>query len=100
MRTTHPTACICVSCRNARTVAHGREIGIIPADTSCLPKLELRAALKVARSIESSAEAIRAMALRLMNREDALYTDDAAKLSNVARKLEEVAADLEGLTSR
>lgn len=100
MRTSHPFACICVACRNARIVAHGRETGAIALDTSRLPALELRAAIKVRRSVASSAEAMRGMSLRLMNREDALYTDDAARLSNVARKLEEVAADLEALTSR
>lgn len=100
MRTDHPVACICTACRNARIVGHGREAGIIARDTSKLPALELRTAIKNHRAIETSAESVRGIALRLMNREDALYTDDAAKLSNVARKLEEIAADLEALTSR
>lgn len=97
---THHTTCVCLSCRNARTVAHGRELGIIATENARLPSYELKAALKLHRTIEGSAESIRSMALRLMNREDALYTDDAAKLSNVARKLEEIAADLAELTSR
>lgn len=100
MNAFHPVACICTACRNARTVAHGREVGCIPEESARLPALELRGAIKIHRAIESNAEAVRNMALRLLNREDALYTDDAARLSNVARKLEEVAADLEALTSR
>ena len=100
MRTDHPTACICRDCRNARTVAHGREVGTIAREDARLPAYELRAAVKLHRAVEGAAESTRGIALRLVNRESQLYTDDAARLANIARKLEEVAADLEALTSR
>jgi hypothetical protein len=100
MRTTHPNACICIACRNARIVGHGRETGAIAPHEGRLPAFELRAAIKVHRNVEETAEAVRGIALRLMNRESQLHTDDAAKLANVARKLEEVAADLDALVSR
>jgi muramidase (phage lysozyme) len=96
----HPDACICLACRNARTVAHGRELGLIPNEADRLPSVELRGAIKLQRAISSAAEATREMAMRLINRDDQLYTTDAARLASVAMKLEEVAADLDGLTSR
>jgi Zn-dependent oligopeptidase len=100
MNAAHPNECICRACRNARIVAHARSVGAVADENAKLPAFELRAAIKLQRAIASAGDAAREMALRLMNREEQLHTDDAAKLANVARKLEEVAADLEALTSR